>query len=327
MAELPMLNFMNGDSMDSAGNKYPAGTPRTLPSIAPNGQATYAPNGADPVSNFNLRLLEMLKTAQNGQQSNAPLYARANELENKQTVNSMDKAKTLGIDNLRPGDALNARENQSNLYNPEINSINDRIKLNNETISNFEKAVKTAKEYGEEVAKTVKPDEATIQAVKDQMAAGFAPSASVLEKLGKYITPEDWNKLSTAKNSGDKPSQTTENINGISYRITYDNQGNVTNKVALGPAGDPDKPTDTETKDSRKQDAINRGKNISRGGNGLANPNDYLDAASDYVAAGGSANSFIAAVIPSRYLSPSDAEWVRTELNRMTPSADEESGW
>ncbi len=48
--------------------------------------------------------------------------------------------------------------------------------------------------------------------------------------------------------------------------------------------------------------------------------------ASEYIKAGGSANEFIAATIPSRILSPSDAEYVRTELNRATPGSSS-SGW
>lgn len=282
-----------------------------LPQISSNGQATYsqAPQaGGDPITNFNLRLLEMLKQSQSGGQTNAPLYQQANNLANTQIENSMAPASQLGIGNLRPGDALNARQNQGDLYNPEIKSINDRISLNNQAIDKFESALKTAKEYGEEYAKSLKPDEVTIQAVKDQMAAGFQPSASMLEKIGKYITADDWNALAEAKKTDTKNSQNTETIDGNKYRVSYDSEGNVVNKVLLGKSSD-DSGTVTERKDQAKSQVINdaiaelnRQKASSK--DKMANPNTYREYLTKYINAGGSATNFKAAVSIQNYIAP-----------------------
>ncbi len=312
--------FIDPNKQFFVGQDGPAPS-RPLPNIAPNGQATYSPaqGAGNPIDNFNLRLMEMLQQAQAGGQTNAPLYAQANNLANMQTENAMAPASELGIDNLRPGDALSARRNQEDLYDPEIKSLNDRISLNNESIKKFESALKTAKEYGEEYAKSVRPDEETINAVKEQMAAGFVPSATVIEKMGKYLTSADWNALASAKNADDgKSSDQKEYDQAKSEGYS----GNLQSWLDRNQ----NKPSETEQKDSRKNAIIDDAKNLPRGGNGMANPNDYLDKASEYIKAGGSANEFIAATIPSRILSPSDAEYVRTELNRATPGSSS-SGW
>ncbi len=316
------FKFMNGEGFNAQGQAHGIdGSPlRSLPNIAPSGQATYAKPAGDPISTFNLRLLEMLQKAQGGQ-TNAPLYNRSNELQNTMVENSMAPASELGLDGLRPGDALNARRNQGSLYDPEVKSINDRISLNNEAIDKFERALKTAKEYGEEYAKTIKPDEATINAVKEQMAAGFLPSASVIEKLGKYLIPDDWNALAEGKKKEDKPSGETLNLGGNYYRITRDSDGKEIGRELVGPAGDPEKPSEGDKKGEKLTTILNSAKSLPRGSNNYASPLDYLDKASDYIAAGGSVNEFIAAVIPSRQLSPSDAEYVRQELNRAEPSS------
>lgn len=313
--------FIDPNKQFFVGQDGPTSGSRPLPNIAPNGQATYSPaqGAGNPIDNFNLRLLELLQQAQNGQASNAPLYAEANRLGNVQVDNAMAPAGQLGIDNLRPGDALNARRNQADLYDPEIKSLNDRIALNNESIKKFESAIKTAKEYGEEYAKTVRPDEKTIQAVKDQMAAGFQPSSTIIDKIGKFLTADDWNALAKAKSEGDSTTSDQKEYNQAK------NEG-FSGSLQQWLDRNANKPSDTEQKDSRKNQIISDAKNLQRGSNNLANPNDYLDKASEYIQAGGSVNEFIAAVIPSRQLSPSDAEYVRSELNRMTPGASS-SGW
>jgi hypothetical protein len=172
------------------------------------GQATYSPQPAtsgDPIANFNMRLMEMLGKAQSGE-TNAPLYARSEELQNTQIDASMGTARELDLTGLRPSDALAARQNEGELYEPEVKSLNNRIALNNEAVSKFEKAIKTAKEFGEEYAKHVKPGEETIAAVKRQMAAGFLPSTDVIERVGKFLTEDDWAALSNAKKTGDSPT-------------------------------------------------------------------------------------------------------------------------
>lgn len=315
------FEFMDKSGFTDQGVHYKAGF-KPLPSIAPNGQATYSNpqqsgNTEDPVKNFNLRLLEMLQQAQQGGVSNAPLYARANELENTQIDNSMASAQDLNLEGLRPGDALNARRNQEDLYNPEINALNDRIKLNNEAIDKFERAIKTAKEYGEEYAKTLKPDEATIQAVKDQMAAGFVPSASVIEKLGRYITAEDWNALQSAKGSDKTASQKDyEFAKSQGFQGTF-MQWEDRNKKE-------DRPSETETKDTKKSQIIDAAVNALESERRVSqdhysNPNTYRQYLRQYIQAGGTETGFKAAVSITDYILPSNQ---RGDLR--VPGSDDE---
>lgn len=175
-----------------------------LPQLNPStGQATYsAPAAAaapDPMQVFTENIYKLLGKAQGANQGNTALTARREQLQNTQINNSMAPAASMGIENLSPNDALQARQNEGALYNPEIKSLNDRMQLNNEAVTRFQQAIDAAKQYGEDYAKYVKPDEKTIQAVVQQMEAGFIPSQDVLDKVQKYLPADIWIKAAKAK--------------------------------------------------------------------------------------------------------------------------------
>jgi hypothetical protein len=147
-----------------------------------------------------VNLMSLLQKAQSANSGNTPLTAQRGKLEIGQTERSMGTAADLGIEGLAPGDAMRARGNEAELYNPEIRSLNDRMQLNNEAVQRFESTIKAAKEYGEEVAKYIKPSEETIEAVRLQLRAGEKPSDDVLAKVGQYLSEDDWNAWTAAKN-------------------------------------------------------------------------------------------------------------------------------
>ncbi len=195
------FKFLDGSGFTNEGTPYVA-PGRGLPGInQENGQATYSvPAVGDSIGQFNVNLMSLLQKAQNANSGNTALTAQRGKLEVGQTADSMARAADLGIEGLAPGDAMRARINESELYNPEIRSLNDRMQLNNEAVQRFESTIKAAKEYGEEVSKYIKPSEETIEAVRMQLRAGEKPSDDVLAKVGQYLSEDDWNAWTAAKN-------------------------------------------------------------------------------------------------------------------------------
>jgi hypothetical protein len=175
------------------GNGY-----QPLPQLNPQtGGATYA--GAqtqDPIAIFNQNLYQMLQDRQKqsaGQ--NAPLMAQSNQLQNQNISNAMSQPNLP----MRPGDALNARQDAGNIYNPAITNLTDRMTLNNQAITDFKSAIDAATTFGEKYAAQIKPDDATIKAVTEQMQAGFIPDQTVLDKVAKYLPNDIWAQAAAAK--------------------------------------------------------------------------------------------------------------------------------
>lgn len=189
--------------MQAANTAQHAAQFAPLPQLNGAGQASYAPPppAQDPITTFNLKLMEMLGTAQQANSGNPDLAAQANKLQIGQTEDSMAVADPNAAP-LRPGDALNARENAGELYNPEVKALNERMRLNNEAVSRFEGTLKAAQGWGEEYEKLIKPDDNTVQAVQMQMRAGIKPTAEVLAKMGNKLTQADFDALAAASKGG-----------------------------------------------------------------------------------------------------------------------------
>lgn len=153
----------------------------------------------DPISLFNMELMKLLQKAQGANSGNPALAGQAENLQNKQITSSMAPASELGTEGLAPGDAMSARQNEAQLYNPEVKSLNARMQLNNEAVTRFEKTLDAATKMGEQYAKMLKPSEATVEAIKMQMRAGVLPSEDVLTKVQGQLTQEDWDAYVAAK--------------------------------------------------------------------------------------------------------------------------------
>src|SRR3990167_7204473 len=168
------------------GQGTQGGTTTTLP-VAPqpniqggqNVPLAPQPIQNDPLTTFNKMVFELLQGAKSGQ------LAQKSGLEELQSANAMAPASQLGIEGLAPGDMFGARKNLAGQNNPAISYINDRVQM-------FKDALQFAKELGKTYFKNIQPSEETIQAVRNQLRAGFVPSEDVLAKIGKFIPEDDW---------------------------------------------------------------------------------------------------------------------------------------
>jgi hypothetical protein len=180
------------------------GSPPTGGSLPP--LTATAPSSApaqDPITIFNTKLLELLGKAQ-GANDNTALTVQREKLQNENLNASTKPAGELGIENLSPGDALNAREHAGSLYNPEIKSLNDRMQLNNEAVDRFTKTLDAAQKLGEQYSKMIKPSDATIEAIRMQLRAGVLPKDDVLAKVQGQLTEDDWHAYMAAKGTGQR---------------------------------------------------------------------------------------------------------------------------
>jgi len=185
----------------------------------PNLSLSTAPE--NPMSIFSKGLFDMLTKAQG--MDSAKLLNERNRLAKLQTTQSMGVASDLGIEGLAPGDALRARSNVAGLYNPKIENLTDRIQASAQAVSRFADTIRAAKEFGEDYVKYIKPTDDDINAVVSQMEAGFIPSEEVLEKVGKFLPNDIWQKASTAKKAADQPAgvQEYEYAKSQGFKGTY----------------------------------------------------------------------------------------------------------
>lgn len=195
------------------GASTPTSNYASVSQFAPQAQQSTSQN---PLDIFNTNLMTLLRKSQ--AVNTAPLANEQNRLGIQQINNSMAPASQIqgGAGPLRPGDALNARQDAGQLYNPEINNLTQRMQASATAVANFKDALNAAKDYGVEMMKNVKPDDATIKGVQDMLIAGENPGQDVLNSAAKYI---DWTAVAAGKKaagSSDQPASYKE------YALTTD---------------------------------------------------------------------------------------------------------
>lgn len=210
---------------------------QSLPSVVPQ---PIQPK-ADPLTTFNKMVFDLLQGAKAGQ------LAKKSGFEELQSASAMAPAAQLGIEGLTPSDMISARQRQAGLYEPAISNINDRVQMFNDTL-------KFAKDLGETYFKNVQPSEETIEAVRNQLRAGFVPGEDALSKVGKFLTEDDWMAAAAAK-------KTTATSGGFTIGNTrYDAEGNV---IVTGTTTE--KTPEQKEIDSFYDEADNLGKMIDSG--------------------------------------------------------------
>lgn len=231
------LSFMDGSVYSPDGTQItapsvnakaglPSLTGTQVPPPPVQGGGSVANTSQDPMTIFNTNLFQMLQDAQKTQNSPALLNER-NRLQLLQTQNSMGSASDLGLNGLNPADALAARQNASNLYNPEIKSLTDRVQASVQAVSAFKDSLDAAAKYGQQYADSIKPDQATIAAAQAMLEAGHNPSTAVLDKVSKYI---DWGKVAAADQAIKNKNKTGSSDN-TTFKFT---SGDVGQLLAAG---------------------------------------------------------------------------------------------
>lgn len=269
--------------------------PAPLPQLTPQTQSqpVQQPAAVDPITKFNQGILDMLKQAQqaSGAYGGAPFYSpllnEQNRLQTQQITNSMAPASQLGIENLRPGDALNARENAGRLYNPEINNLTQRVQASRDAINAFKDSLDAARKYSEQYAAAIKPDEQTIKAIQDMLIAGETPPKSVLDSAYKYI---DWTAVAAGKKTSGAGSDLTSDQKEYAQAVEQGFKGTLLqflDRKSSSGSG--------ETKAAKLTAAENKADTIlysQRGTDGYVSPETWYAARNAWKADGFSASDF-----------------------------------
>jgi hypothetical protein len=272
------------------------------------------PSQQDPIDIFNIKLMELMAKAQGANAGNPALMAQQNKLQNTQVTQSMAPAADLGIQNLTPSDAMAARQNESQLYNPEVKALNDRMQLNNEAVTRFSNTLEAAAKMGEQYAKMIKPSEQTVEAIRMQLRSGVLPSEEVLTKVQGQLTQDDWDAYVMAKSGGGSAPSSVQEYEYYKAQeqaagrtpLSYQQfQDRASQYKVTGDNG----PTPTEIKNAKILEAENKTDSIlaaQRGKDQYISPQAWYQAREAWKADGFSASDFDSKF--KRYTNPADPQ-------------------
>ena len=167
-------------TLNSSNNTLP------IPGISDN-----QPTGNDPMAIFYNRLAGSLQAAQ-GLGDNTQNLANKGALEEEQI-----KAGQTTPDSLigaSPQQQAQVRNANQNAITPSIKNINDRISLNNQTITRFAQMLSSATQFGEAYAKHIPASQEVIESTEEMIRAGLYQfvDPEVLKKVASKIPVDAW---------------------------------------------------------------------------------------------------------------------------------------
>ena len=178
--------------------------PQTLPEDISQGipQSTTPQQTENPLTKFNLALMEMLREAQKGNVSE-DLYKQQSALQ-RASIERQAEVTPEELRVLSPQQQEAIRSGKAQALEPEIDAISAKIKSQNQNLVNFENLLQTARGFGESISKTIKASPEIIAGYKEMIELGGSPTAIPDEIRNDVIAKVDWNKwkVATTKPSG-----------------------------------------------------------------------------------------------------------------------------
>jgi hypothetical protein len=148
---------------------------------------------SDPVTTFNLAILDMLKTAQSGA-GNVDLFKQQRALQRT----AIDRTAKITPEDLRvlsPGQQSAIRSGSVQALEPEIDAVASEIKARDSRLAHFESTLGQMREIGLDIAKNISPPKEVIEGYKNMLRMGGDISSIPVEIRNKVLaglTPEDW---------------------------------------------------------------------------------------------------------------------------------------
>lgn len=178
----------------------------------------------DPITKFNMAILDMLKQAQNSS-GNQNLYEQQTKLQREQIARTSAETPEE-LKNLSPEQQSAIRSGSSKSLSPEIDAISAKIKASDSRLQNFETILGQMRDIGMDVAK-LNPSKEVIQGYVNMLEAGGDPSSVPNEVIGQVSAKVDWTKWQQSKAAA-KNSDSGSNIpkivkiNGVDYQQNAD---------------------------------------------------------------------------------------------------------
>ena len=168
------------------------------PIVPPTAPQTAQQN--DPLTLFNLAILDMLKQAQ-GTAGNESLYAQQRGLQ-RAAIGRQAEVTPEELRQLSPTQQAAIRTGKISALEPEIDAISAKIKANDSRLTNFESILGTMREMGQDLAK-VTPSEGVIQGYVGMLKAGGQPTSipeEIRNSVMSKMTTADWDDWFVAIN-------------------------------------------------------------------------------------------------------------------------------
>lgn len=199
-------------------NSTPTPTPTPVPTMTQGGSNLQTPNQqqpadtTDPITKFNLAIMDMLKQAQSSG-GNQDLYAQQTALQRAQ-IGRTSAVTPQDQQVLSPQQQDSIRNGSASAISPEIDAISAKIKANDSRLQNFESILGQMKTIGMDVAK-LNPSKEVLQGYKNMLEAGGSPSSVPNEVIGAVAATVDWKKWASAQASNKLAGSVTSGSSGL----------------------------------------------------------------------------------------------------------------
>lgn len=196
--QVPYTQEELGSNVVAPSTYSPELTPNMQPQQQPSDLAPQTPDSTDPITKFNLMVLNLLRDAQKGGGQEAE-FTNQRALERASVNRGSDLASVSG---LRPQDMVSSMQNRANIQAPEQDAIAVAMKSQDKRLENFESMLSTIKDIGGDMLKNVAPSPEITTGYVNMIRAG-ADFTSIPEeirnKIVSKLTPDDWNAWNQAK--------------------------------------------------------------------------------------------------------------------------------
>ncbi len=155
-------------------------------------QTTESQTNQDPLTKFNLSILDMLKKAQGGA-GNEDLYKQQTALR-RAAIGRQAAVTPEDLRMLSPNQQSAIRSGNISALEPEIDAIGAKIKANDSRLANFESILGQMKSIGEDIAK-ITPSASVISGYVNMLKAGGSPTSipdEVRNTVMEKMTTADW---------------------------------------------------------------------------------------------------------------------------------------
>lgn len=146
----------------------------------------------NPITKFNLAILDMLKKAQSGQ-----LVAQQNKDELQRSAYQSGMEQFTGTEAIMTPEAKMATLDRNvQMYKPSVEAANMKIKQFGDIMDLMKKT------YGEDMSAMLPATEEDAAIYKRAMQEGWTPPIEIVKKYGKFFTTEDWHAAAVVNQKG-----------------------------------------------------------------------------------------------------------------------------
>lgn len=191
-----------------------------LPKKGSNPNYLSEADDGDPMTKFNLAILDMLTKAQNSG-GNIELFKQQRALQ-RAAIGRQEEVTPEDQRILSPAQQAAIRSGKMQALEPEIDQVAASIKSQDSRLANFERILGDVREIGGELIKNIAPPKEVIEGYRFMIRAGANPTSipeEIRNKVMGSLTPEDWGAWKAAdfkaKTAGLTDYQRVQTFNGI----------------------------------------------------------------------------------------------------------------